>query len=57
MTSKAQIYGKTGKFGTSALVSPDIAPADLGEFLSTVEDELAEDERFKLPRTIVLSQT
>lgn len=54
--SKIATYGKTGKFGTSALVSPAIQPSAVGSFLTTIETELALDERFKLPRTMVLKE-
>jgi uncharacterized protein (TIGR04141 family) len=52
----AATYGKTGKFGTSALLSPDIAADEIGAFLSTIEVELAKAEQFKLPRTVVLTE-
>ncbi|RLV50020.1 hypothetical protein D9V37_09130 [Nocardioides mangrovicus] len=54
--ASATTYGKTGKFGTSALLSPDITPDGIGQFLTTIEAELAKPERFKLPRTVVLTE-
>lgn len=52
----AATFGKTGKFGTSALLSPDISVDDIGEFLSAIELELTKAEQFKLPRTVVLTE-
>ena len=52
---KVDPFGASGKFGTSCLLTPDIAPEEIGGFLSKVELELLEEERFKLPRTLVLS--
>ncbi len=53
--SKVETYGKVGKFGASALLTPTIAPTAMGVFLTTLTSELENDEQFKLPRTIVLS--
>jgi hypothetical protein len=33
-----ETFGKTGKFGSSALVLPDIELSGLGEFLDELED-------------------
>jgi hypothetical protein len=52
---KVDPFGASGKFGTSCLLTPDITPEVIGRFLSHVELELLEEERFKLPRTLVLS--
>ena len=49
-------YGKSGKFGTSALLSPDISAADIGPFLTKLAAELARPARFKLPRTTVVTE-
>ena len=54
--SRAGTFGATGKFGTSALVSPDITPSALGCFLSKVEAEVATDPLFTLPRTLVITE-
>jgi uncharacterized protein (TIGR04141 family) len=56
ISTSSATYGKTGKFGTSALLSPDITPDGIGQFLTTIEAELAKPERFKLPRTVVLTE-
>lgn len=48
-------FGKTGKFGTSALLSPDISVGNIGSMLSSIEEEVRKEPRFRLPRTTVLS--
>lgn len=48
-------FGSSGKFGTSSLLTPDLAPDEIGEFLNAIEKELGKGPRFKLPRTLVLS--
>lgn len=48
-------FGSSGKFGTSSLLTPDIGPDEIGSFLSAIEKELRKSPRFKLPRTLVLS--
>lgn len=55
ISGKADRFGKSGKFGTSCLLTPEIAPDEIGRFLSTIDDELEAEARFKLPRTLVLS--
>lgn len=47
-------YGKSGRFGASAQVTPDIKLDDLGSFLDTVVEELARAAQFKLPRTVLV---
>lgn len=54
--SKRELYGPTGKFGTSALVSPEIDVEGIGDFLSLVRDEMSTDPLFKLPRTVIISE-
>lgn len=49
-------YGKAGKFGTSALLSPDISPSEIGSFLTKLAAELARPPMFKLPRTTVVTE-
>ncbi|MEE8725617.1 MAG: DUF6119 family protein [Bifidobacterium crudilactis] len=53
--SKQNVFGPDGKFGTSCLLYPSIEPDEIGEFLSNIIIELKSVERFKLPRTLVLS--
>jgi uncharacterized protein (TIGR04141 family) len=48
-------FGKTGKFGTSALLSPDITAHDIGSTLSKVESEIRKPAKFRLPRTTLLT--
>lgn len=55
ISSKLDPFGSIGKFGTSCLLTPDIAPDSIGGFLSTIDAELAGKAHFKLPRTLVLS--
>ena len=51
-----ETFSKTGKFGTSALVLPDIELSELGEFLDKLEDQLSRPARFALPRTTLISE-
>lgn len=55
IAGKTDTFGRSGKFGTSSLLTPDIAPDEIGTFLTAIEKELGEKPRFKLPRTLVLS--
>jgi uncharacterized protein (TIGR04141 family) len=55
IAGKVDPFGQSGKFGTSSLLTPDIAPDEIGGFLSKIDAELNEKPRFKLPRTLVLS--
>jgi len=48
-------FGKTGRFGSSALLTPDISVADLGAFFDKLDAVLNKPGRFKLPRTDVLT--
>lgn len=50
------VFGKTGKFGTSALLNPKIELAGLGSFLSELDSVLATPARFALPRTTIVSE-
>ncbi len=49
-------FGKTGKFGASAMLAPDIDKADVGAFLDKLETELANAARFPLPRTMAITE-
>jgi uncharacterized protein (TIGR04141 family) len=49
-------YGKSGKFGTSALLSLDINSSTIGPFLTKLEGELTLPAKFKLPRTTVVKE-
>jgi uncharacterized protein (TIGR04141 family) len=49
-------FGKSGKFGTSAMLTPDIIPSELGSFLSQLEVEMARPARFALPRTTIINE-
>ncbi|MBF6360781.1 TIGR04141 family sporadically distributed protein [Nocardia farcinica] len=53
---KQAIFGTTGKFGTSAQLSPKIQLDGIGNFLSALCSELAQPERFRLPRTVVITE-
>ena len=48
-------FGRTGKFGTSAQISPDVSIDQIGATLSRVDEEVRKDARFRLPRTTVLT--
>lgn len=49
-------FGKTAKFGTSALLHPEISTGEIGTFLDSVTKSLGGQERFKLPRTLILTE-
>jgi uncharacterized protein (TIGR04141 family) len=49
-------FGKTAKFGSSALLTPDIEPSGIGSFLDKLEVELAKAARFPLPRTTIVTE-
>ncbi len=52
---KKEVFGKSGKFGTSALLSVDLLPSGIGEFLSKLDLTLAEEARFPIPRTTIVT--
>ena len=52
--SNQEDFGKSGKFGSSALLSPDIVPSGIGVFLNRLDEELAKDPLFALPRTTII---
>jgi uncharacterized protein (TIGR04141 family) len=54
-SEKRLAFGSVAKFGTSALVEPDIRPDEIGALLTMVDLEMSRQARFKLPRTLVLS--
>lgn len=54
--TKQSTFGDDGKFGTSCLLTPEIETGEIGAFLSQVVEELKTPGRFKLPRTLVLSE-
>lgn len=49
------VFGTKGKFGTSCLLTPDITAAEIGDLLTGLESQLCDPPRFKLPRTLLLS--
>ena len=53
--SKREAFGRAGKFGTSALLAPEIGSSDIGQFLTLLQAEMSLPARFKLPRTIVIT--
>jgi uncharacterized protein (TIGR04141 family) len=55
-SDKQKTFGAAGKFGASALLTPDIGPDDIGRFLDSIELEMLSDERFKLPRTTIVHE-
>jgi len=48
-------FGKSGKFAASVQLSPKIDPPSLGKFLSALTAEVTKPERFKLPRTTIVT--
>lgn len=53
--AQQKVYGRTGKFGTSAQLAPKIDPPEIGKFLNGTLAALKEGASFKLPRTINIS--
>jgi uncharacterized protein (TIGR04141 family) len=53
---KVEAFGKSGKFGTSALISPDITTSEIGDFLNKLNAEMRQSARFKLPRTTIITE-
>lgn len=51
----ADTFGSVGKFGTSAQLTLDIAATDLGSLLAQIEAVLAEEPRFSMPRTTLIT--
>jgi uncharacterized protein (TIGR04141 family) len=50
------IFGKTGKFGTSVLLSPKVALPELGVFLTDLDNVMGTSARFPLPRTTIITE-
>jgi len=50
------MFGATGKFGSSVLLSAPIEKAEIGNLLDRVLELLKEDARFTLPRTTVITE-
>ncbi|NCO68792.1 MAG: hypothetical protein GW873_09790 [Nitrospirae bacterium] len=51
------IFGKSGKFGSSALLNPLIGKEALPEFLESLIKVYDSPELFKLPRTVILDNS
>lgn len=51
------IFGKSGKFGSSVLLNPDIEKDKIGEILDYLSALSAKEEQFALPRTIIIDNT
>lgn len=56
LSDRQEDFGKSGKFGSSALLSPDIVPSEIGSFLNKVDAELIKDPLFQLPRTTIIPE-
>lgn len=54
-SEKAETYGSTARFGTSAQLTLSISADEVGHVLSLVVEELGKTAEFSLPRTLVLS--
>lgn len=50
------LFGRSGKFGTSAQLSPKLTVFDVGHFLSSLSVEMRKPERFRVPRTLVIKE-
>lgn len=51
IASEKERFGLSGKFGMSALLSPDVFLSDMRVFLSAVTKKLGEEQKFAVPRT------
>jgi uncharacterized protein (TIGR04141 family) len=56
ISEQRAVFGRTGKFGTSVLVTPKIDLATLGKFLSDLNAVVATPARFPLPRTTIITE-
>jgi uncharacterized protein (TIGR04141 family) len=56
VVDRQETYGKNGKFGTTAQVTPRNDPPELGALLDKVMWELSKTARFPLPRTTVVTE-
>ncbi len=48
-------FGKSGKFGASALLTVDVIAAEIGDFLNKIDKQLLKEARFTLPRTTIVT--
>jgi uncharacterized protein (TIGR04141 family) len=48
-------FGKTGRFGSSVLLTPEVGVHGIGDFLDKLDAVLTKPAKFKLPRTDLLS--
>jgi uncharacterized protein (TIGR04141 family) len=53
--SRRGVFGKSGKFGTSTLLSIDRTPSEIGHFLTELDAVMSEPAQFKLPRTTIIT--
>ncbi len=51
---KVVIFGKTGKFGSSVNLNPEIEKESIGNFLNELSRAYESIEVFKLPRTLII---
>ena len=51
-----QRFGKSAKFGSSLHITPEIQHNGINNLLNKIEEVLAEEERFKIPRTIKITR-
>ncbi len=54
--NKQDIFGKNGKFGSSAQLTLDIVPSEIGSLLIKLETEMKNKALFKLPRTTIITE-
>lgn len=50
-------FGKSAKFGASLLITPDILPEQIGGLLDNIEAVRKMEERFKIPRTVLVTDS
>lgn len=54
--NKQDIFGKNGKFGSSAQLMLDIIPSEIGLLLAKIDTEMKNKALFKLPRTTIITE-
>lgn len=56
LSDKQEDFGKTGKFGSSAQLTLDIVPSEIGALLNKLDVEMKSEPLFPLPRTTIITE-
>jgi uncharacterized protein (TIGR04141 family) len=54
ISDKQDLFGKSGKFGSSAQLTLDIIPSEIGTILEEIDNTIKKDPLFPLPRTTII---